>query len=153
MDWTHFKALPCTSSLALAPEHLGSSVPSGAWWVGKLVSYFSQTRLVLHHKNDVFTNGGTPHSWRINGQHWHHQSIASGARLASLKPSRIFCCSITIECFIVLSGFVLQIKYHCVLFSPYLYDTNVIARYLYSLPQTSGTQIIFVYLRCYQDCL
>lgn len=32
-------------------------------------------------------------------------------------------------------------------FSPYLYVTNVIAMYLYSLPQTSGTQIIFVYLR------
>lgn len=80
-------------------------------------------------------------------------SIASGARLPSLMPSRIFVTAPTIECFIVLSGFVLQIKHHYVLFSSYLYVTNVIAMYLYSLPQTSGTQIIFVYLRSYQDCL
>lgn len=80
-------------------------------------------------------------------------SIASGARLASLVPSRIFVAALTIECLVVLSVFVLQIKYHCVIFSPYLYVTNVIAMYLYSLPQTSGTQIIFVYLRCYQGCL
>lgn len=69
-------------------------------------------------------------------------SVASGARLAPLMPSRIFLAALTIECFIVLSGFVLQIKYHHVLFSLYLYVTNVIAVCLYSLPQTSGTQII-----------